>query len=198
MILVNILIICILVFLLLYITFKTHTQNNNWHIRTNCKYLMPETLQNVLNEIEDDNKRVLQYIYLGRKLLELNVEKIIFIEESIYDKYLKEYNYESNKTRFIFIKRENIYLNDYRDKITNFNIITTNPSKDTIDYMFVQCNKTEWITKAIEINPFNTDNYIWIDFGIYHIFNNNLDLFQTEICKLNSINLIEKIRMILL
>jgi hypothetical protein len=31
-------------------------------------------------------------------------------------------------------------------------------------------NKTEWIKQAIELNPFQTDNFIWIDFGIRHIF----------------------------
>lgn len=48
-------------------------------------------------------------------------------------------------------------------------------SKDTIEFMFTMCNKTEWIKKAIEINPFNTQHFIWVDFGIKHIFKNYSD-----------------------
>lgn len=51
--------------------------------------------------------------------------------------------------------------------------------------MFVQCNKTEWIREAILKNPFNSDQFIWIDFGIYHIVNND-DEFYTGINNLNT------------
>ena len=54
---------------------------------------------------------------------------------------------------------------------------TDNPNKDNLQYLFVQCHKTEWIKHAIDVNYFNSDQFIWIDFGIYHIFNNNLQLF---------------------
>jgi hypothetical protein len=32
------------------------------------------------------------------------------------------------------------------------------------------CNKTEWIRQANLLNKFNTDNFMWIDFGIRYIF----------------------------
>jgi hypothetical protein len=31
------------------------------------------------------------------------------------------------------------------------------------------CNKTEFMRKAIDMNLYNSTNYIWIDFGIFHI-----------------------------
>jgi hypothetical protein len=39
--------------------------------------------------------------------------------------------------------------------------------------MFTMCNKTEWIRKAIEYNFYNTENYVWVDFGIRHVFKCN-------------------------
>ena len=36
--------------------------------------------------------------------------------------------------------------------------------------MFINCNKTEVIREAIELNYFNTEDFIWLDFGIRHVF----------------------------
>ena len=53
--------------------------------------------------------------------------------------------------------------------MTKFGLHSTCPHKDTMEYMFIQCNKTEWVKKAIEINHFNTDQFVWIDFAINHV-----------------------------
>jgi hypothetical protein len=105
------------------------------------------------------------------KLIHIPVHKIIFIEEEIYNTYFK--NYQNDYTIYIFIKKKDLYLYEYKDLITQFHINTTNPNKDTIDYIFVQCNKTEWIKQAIELNIHSSDYFIWIDFGIYHIIQND-------------------------
>jgi hypothetical protein len=47
------------------------------------------------------------------------------------------------------------------------------------------CSKTEWITKAIELNYFNSTNFIWIDFGIKHIFNCDDNDFIKKIENIN-------------
>ena len=48
------------------------------------------------------------------------------------------------------------------------------------------CTKTEWITKAIKINFFNTSNFIWVDFGIKHVFNCENNEFIKKIERLNN------------
>lgn len=58
----------------------------------------------------------------------------------------------------------------YRDKIMDFKIETNNPKKDTLDYILLISNKTEWIRRAIELNQYETPNYIWVDFGIRKIY----------------------------
>ena len=126
-----------------------------------------------------------KYIEYGKRLLEIdNIYKVIFIEKTIYDNYFLEHSFKNIK--FVFMERSDIYLYEQIDNITNFSVQSTNPHKDIIDYMFVQCNKTEWVKQAIELNPFNTDQFIWVDFGIYHMINN--DNFNDSIYKMTQQN----------
>lgn len=126
-----------------------------------------------------------KYIDYGSRLLEMNdIKKVIFIEKSVYDQYLHENNYQN--THFVFIEKTDIYLYEHIDKITDFNMISCNPMKDTLEYMFVQSNKTEWIKQAIELDPFQTEQFIWIDFGIYHMIND--DEFHELIYKMTQQN----------
>ena len=139
----------------------------------------------------NDFRSLEKYIICGKKLLNNKINKIIFMEEDIYEKYLSEDLYEN--THFIKITKNDIYLFEHKNKITNFSLVTKNTSKDTIDYMFVMCNKTEWIRKAIELNIFNAEQFVWVDFGIFHIFGDNDSLFNESLSKLEN-NLYEKVR----
>ena len=107
------------------------------------------------------------YVGYGKKLLELNIPKIIFIEKDVYDTYLTMNTYEN--THFVFIERSDINLYEHVDKITNFSIHSDNKTKDTIDYMITICSKTHWVKKGVELNIFNTEQFVWIDFGLYHM-----------------------------
>jgi len=131
-------------------------------------------------------RNIENYINYGKKLIDIPINKIIFIEKEVYDEYFNDKS--DSFTTFIFLKKEDIYLYEYYDQITNFEPNTTNPSKDTIDYMFIQCYKTEFIRMAIEstIEHNESNQFIWIDFGIYHIFGDNLELFNNLMLNLNS------------
>ena len=163
-----------------------------------------------ISNINNNNRQTEKYIELGKKLLsdKIITLRIVFIERKVYndffsttaDNMLKVFNYEGKI--FEFIIKENIifvmfektdnYLYKYIDNIKEFNINTDNPCKDTLEYMLVQCHKTEWIKIAIHLfNDINQNDsieveFMWIDFGIYHIFNNNDSLFYNEIYKLNN------------
>lgn len=114
-------------------------------------------------------KNVAEYIEKGKALLELQMNKIIFIDSELENLY-NDILIENENTRIIYIDRKELYLYDYIDKITNFNPNTGNKNKDTIEYFMTMCHKTEIIRKAIELDLYDTDNYIWIDFGIQAIF----------------------------
>jgi len=134
---------------------------------------------------------VQKYIDNGKCLLEIEtVNKIVFIEQHIYDTYFKNNMFKN--IHFVFIKFNDLYISQEKHKITKFSIETTNNIKDTIDYMIVQCHKTEWLRQAIELDPFQSDNFIWIDFGIKHVIND--DKISEYICNMTKKQFVDKIR----
>ena len=118
----------------------------------------------------NNNRSVETYLEHGHYLLSANINKIIFIEDILYDRIKL---YENETTHIIPVKRTDNYLYGYVDLLSKFNLNTNNHNKDTRDYMLMICSKTEWIKTAINLNYFNSDNYIWVDFGIRHVFAND-------------------------
>jgi hypothetical protein len=124
-----------------------------------------------------------KYVECGKKLIALPINKVIFIERDVYDEHFST----SENTTFVFIEKSDLYLHKYADQITDFSPKTGNPDKDTLEYMFVQCNKTEWMRLAIEMNPYISkgpkelyNNFVWIDFGIWHMIRD--DQVFTDSC----------------
>jgi hypothetical protein len=128
------------------------------------------------------DRKIEKYIEYGKLLLQSKVHKIIFIDELIFDEFK---NCSNEFTYLIPIKKEEIYLYKYINLLENFNLNSTNPTKDTKEYMFIMCNKTEWIRQAIELNYFNSNNFVWIDFGIRHMFNCDDNEFIQKIENMN-------------
>ena len=124
-------------------------------------------VSNVNDRYEDS---IIRYYNYGKLLLESSVQKVIFVDETMYECIGNEYN--KTNTYIIKICKTDLYLYKYENYLTNFHINSTDYTKDTIEFMFTMCNKTEWVKKAIELNPFQSDNFIWLDFGIRHIFPN--------------------------
>lgn len=108
------------------------------------------------------------YIEYGKKLISL-VPCICFIERHIYEAHFQE---PFPLCTFIFFEKKDNYLYEHIDKI-DFDVVTNNPGKDTLEYMFVQCHKTEFLRKAIETHP--GTNFAWVDFGIYHMIGDELN-----------------------
>ena len=130
----------------------------------------------------NQNRNIEKYVEYGKKLLNTSINKVIYMEQHIYELYF--IGCINDNTIIHFIEKKDLYLYEYYNLITNFNIITDAPYKDNIEYMFVQCNKTEWVKQAIEEDPFHSDQFIWVDFGIYHMINNETE-FEKYICKLS-------------
>ena len=114
------------------------------------------------------NDSLTTYYNYGKLLLQSTVPKVIFVDEPMFDLIGDDYN--KIHTIIIKIYKTESYLYKYENYLTNFHLNSTDYNKDTIEFMFTMCNKTEWVKKAIELNPFQTDNFIWLDFGIRHIF----------------------------
>ena len=115
MILINIIILIILVLLLLYTTYKSQkNNNNNWHIRTNCKYLMPETLQNVLNEIDKFYKTLYMpctYQNIDEEYENFEIDKngIYFLIDGVNILIAKQHLYKVILMEYGLIKTEKMF-----------------------------------------------------------------------------------------
>ena len=138
----------------------------------------------------NNQKSLSKYILCGQLLLKANINKVIYIDEKIADQFTKFNNYN---TKIIPLDRYTLYLYDYMNKLPNFYLNTSTPAKDTLEYMVVMCSKTEIVRRAIELNHFNSNQFIWIDFGINHIFKCSDEDFIQKIENLNNKNY-EKLR----
>ena len=136
---------------------------------------------------KDTRRNVSDYIQYGKLLINIPNPKVIFIDCESYNAFFKvdDLNGKFINTTFIKINKESLYLYKYLEKLTKFYINSGNPEKNTIDYLFVQNNKTEWVSEAIQMNIYNTEQYIWIDFGIYHMINNESE-FKEGILSMTS------------
>jgi hypothetical protein len=119
------------------------------------------------------------YISFGKLLMSSNIYKVIFIDEFIINQFLD--NVTENTVLIPVNKKEN-YLYKYKHLITNYQL-KPNERKDTVEYMFTMCNKTEWVNRAVLMNVFNTPNFVWIDFGIKHVYNGTANSFVAQIEK---------------
>jgi hypothetical protein len=129
-------------------------------------------------------KSLEKYIELGKIYLQTDINKVVFMDETI----IHEFDYLMNKkTHIIPFKKEDNYLYNYIDKIDKFELNTPSPDKDTLDYMFIMCNKTEWLRNAIELNIYNSNQFIWTDFGIRHVFSQSDEEFRSKMERLNQL-----------
>lgn len=64
--------------------------------------------------------------------------------------------------------------------IPNESILPDNISivKDTCQYMKVMNTKTEWLYRASCENPFQSEWFAWIDFGLAHVFRSPVETIQ--------------------
>ena len=116
------------------------------------------------------DRNINNYYLFGKLLLKSTTPKIIFLDEPMLN-LIQSNDYDKDRTLLIKYNKDDIYLYKYINNLHNFKLNTDNPSKDTLEYMFTMCNKTEWMKKAIENDIFNSDNFIWIDFGIKQVCN---------------------------
>ena len=90
---------------------------------------------------------------------------------------------------FVFFRICDLFLWSYREMAHRFKLNTGNPAKDTLEYMMVQCQKSEWMAIASQLYQKTREGskeYVWIDFGVFHMFQGKIDVFQTELYKMSS------------
>lgn len=123
-----------------------------------------------IGNINSRNDRSIEkYIEYGKHLLKTPIPKVFFVDIETYEVYFEKDLVCYPSTHFVPIPKESLYLYRYRDQI-EYSVATDNTKKDTLEYMFIQCNKTEWMVQAIDLNLYKSKQFVWIDFGIFHLF----------------------------
>lgn len=158
--------------------YKKQQLHNINHVNHNA------TIVTAFININSKYRSIEDYISFGKKLLKISTPKIVFMDVKSYESYFKEHIHEFPSTHFIMFELTDIYLYKYKHLITDFNLETNNPEKDTMEYIFVQCNKTEWVRTAIELNIFKTNQFIWLDFGIFHMIKDE-KILESQVIKMS-------------
>jgi len=125
-----------------------------------------------------------KYIELASHLLKVPINKVIFIDSTVYS-HFKHFN--NDYTVIVPFYKESNYLYKYKDIIDNSRISTTNSQKDTVEYMMTMCHKTEFVRSAIEMNLFNSTQYIWMDLGIKHMITCSDEEFVEKVMRLKDV-----------
>jgi hypothetical protein len=136
-------------------------------------------------EKKDNCKSFDEYYNYSKYLLECDVNKIIFLGEKMYNFIIENSIINKKNTHLICVKKEHFYLFNIIDKITNFNKHNNN-NKDTLIYIITICLKTNYVNKAIELDTYNSNQFIWIDFGINHVCNIPQNTFNKYIYELSN------------
>ncbi len=104
-------------------------------------------------------------------ILNLPYNLIIFTDSDDVIDYIK--NKRKNKLTIFKHPFEDTYYYRHLDMLnelqTKFNIINGNKEHETPMYIILNNNKFYFIEKAIIENPFNSEHFVWMDFGINHV-----------------------------
>jgi hypothetical protein len=164
----------------------------------------------ISNVNQRSDRDITKYLNFGFELMAVEIPMTIFIEKPVFDANILprlsspyefgEFTYRTcggvmdgiQKTysfvvighiTFLFFDICDLFLWSSRFMARKFALNTGNPSKDTLEYMMVQCQKSEWMAIATQLHKQHKE-YVWIDFGVFHMFQGKIDVFQTELYNL--------------
>jgi hypothetical protein len=127
-------------------------------------------------ETNYENKKLKEYLENGKILIDIPIPKIIFI-----DKEFVEILPKNKWTTYIPFSFEDVWLYSNYQKIKNIENKMINQKKDINTYLMIGLQKSDWMKKAIDFNIYQSQQYMWIDFGIFHIMKNNVNHFQSSL-----------------
>lgn len=140
-----------------------------------------------LNELRPNEKSIQTYIKHFISLAYSAIPLCLYTNSIIAKRINDE---DSNIFTFNTIK---LYIvnqdTEISNIIKNYNGMLQLPSnrninKDTYKYMILINSKAEYLYRATISNPFNTEHFVWIDFGIFHIIKHNIEATQKKLYKI--------------
>ena len=123
------------------------------------------------------NRKVESYVDFSKQfLLKLPYPLILFTDSQVVHDIIFEYRRELgllDKTRICMREFKDTYFYKDLDRITElqttFFIKNGELEHETPRYVILNNNKFDCVDKAIELDPYRTSHYMWVDFGINHV-----------------------------
>ena len=122
----------------------------------------------------DETKTFEKRLELFMKIVELNINICLFISPEFKDIFELISNKYKNLNIVEVLSIEDLEITKIGNKNQDLLVLPERRShiKDLPNYMFLMNAKTEFIKKAINVNPFNNDYFCWFDFSLPYIFKN--------------------------
>lgn len=104
-------------------------------------------------------------------LCSADISLVVFLSKCYMDK-LHAKKAKKTKANIHYIPIELADLETYKEAVDNPLALpeSRTPHHDTLHFMILMNAKIEFVKKAIDINPFKTTHFAWIDFSICHVF----------------------------
>ena len=114
----------------------------------------------------NSNRSAAEYLRFAKGLLDSKCPKIIFADPE-FAKLLSD----CENLKLFCCNPNEFYLTSATGATgcPNFCKINGNHKKNTLEYLILVCNKTEFMREAVATNPFGTEGFVWVDFGMKHV-----------------------------
>jgi len=114
-----------------------------------------------------------RYLELGRFVLGINLPMIIYTDsDEVVDFVNAERADKADKTSVVVLPMEETFfyqdLEHLKQRMEEFKISNLNAVKDTPLYILLNNNKFDFLERSITQNPFGSEYFLWMDFGIRH------------------------------
>jgi hypothetical protein len=153
-------------------------EDEKYYYKWNIKFNSPTfvTAFYPIRELENNTgtkiKKTEEYFQLGEFVCSLRADLVIFTNEACKEKLEEMTKLRSFGTKIIVREFHELPFFKHRDKLEKirkeYKIYNLNETKDTTFYTILTHSKMDFIKEICETNPFGTNRFCWIDFGITH------------------------------
>lgn len=142
-----------------------------------CLYDIRSRESSMIEDEGETIKTIDDYLEHGRHMLSVPFPMVIYTDSQYIFKEVQQHRSElglAEKTRIVLLPLEETFFYPYQDRLrqlqlcTEFKIHNLSPKKDTPLYVIVNNNKFDLLDRTLTDNPFSTNFFLWMDFGIQH------------------------------
>ena len=122
-----------------------------------------------LNISKKDHDTYLEWM---QNMLMINNEMVIFCDSKSYDIIYKFREPFANKTKIIITSFQEFYCYKYLESFKkDYDVDIEKDIGHNVELYMIWCEKSNFLKRAIELNPFQTELFLWVDIGCFRVPN---------------------------